>query len=220
MIEIDSGDTVAMACVPAGGTPSLPADRSQVPELYRQAIETLKQGPGAHFVTGPVFVRGASRGDTLQVDILEATRNMDGGFTTILPLLGTLPEEFTDYETIHPRIDRERGACVLPLGAELPLAPLFGVIDIAPPPEWGACSTNIPRAFGGNMENMELKPGTTLYLPVSTEGAFVLRRRRPWRAGRWRGLHQRAGDRPRRPLPADGTQGPTAKMPPPRPQRT
>ena len=28
------------------------------------------------------------------------------------------------------------------------------------------------RAFGGNMDNKELKPGTTLYLPVFNEGAL------------------------------------------------
>lgn len=172
VIEIDSGDTVSMACVPAGGTASLPGDRSLVPELYRDALKTLAQGPGAHFVTGPVFVRGATRGDTLQVDILEATPNMDWGFVSIMPLLGTLPDEFTDYETIHPRIDRARGTCTLPWGTELPLDPFFGVIGTAPPPEWGACSTNVPRAFGGNMDNKELKPGTTLYLPVFAEGAL------------------------------------------------
>lgn len=172
VLEVASGDTVTLTAVPAGGLATLPADRSLVPPGYLKAIETLPQGPGAHFVTGPVFVRGAERGDTLQVDILEATPTMDWGFVAILPLLGTLPEEFTDYETIHPRIDRARGVCVLPWGTELPLAPFFGVIGTAPPPEWGPLTTNVPRAFGGNMDNKELKPGTTLYLPVFTEGAL------------------------------------------------
>ncbi|MES2711312.1 MAG: acetamidase/formamidase family protein [Pseudomonadota bacterium] len=172
VLTIDSGDTVRLSAVPAGGLSSLPADRSMVPPGYLAAIETLRQGPGAHFVTGPVFVRGAERGDTLQVDILSVEPTMDWGFTAILPLLGTLPEEFTEYETIHPRIDKARGVCVLPWGTELPLDPFFGVMGTAPPPEWGAITTNIPRAFGGNMDNKELKAGTTLYLPVFAEGAL------------------------------------------------
>jgi len=171
ILTVDSGDTVALACVPAGGLPTLPADRSRVPAGYLEAIEKLKQGPGAHFVTGPIAVRGAERGDTLQVDILEAKPTMDWGFVAIMPLLGTLPDEFTEYETIHPPIDRERGVVTLPWGTELPLDPFFGVIGTAPPPEWGAVTTNVPRAFGGNMDNKELKPGTTLYLPVFTDGA-------------------------------------------------
>lgn len=172
VVEIESGDTVGLACVPAGGLPSLPTDRAMVPPEYLAAIETLPQGPGAHFVTGPVFVRGAERGDTLQVDILAAEPTMDWGYTAILPLLGTLPEEFIEYETIHPRIDRTRGMCILPWGTELPLDPFFGVLGTEPPPEWGRLTTNIPRAFGGNMDNKELKPGATLYLPIFNEGAL------------------------------------------------
>jgi acetamidase/formamidase len=172
VLTVDSGDEVTLACVPAGGAATLPANAAMVPEFYRRAIAELPQGPGAHFVTGPVFVRGAMPGQVLQVDILEAKPIMDWGFTCILPLMGTLPEEFTDYETIHPMIDREAGTCTLPWGTVLPLDPFFGVIGTAPPPEWGAITTNIPRAFGGNMDNKELKPGTTLYLPVFAEGAL------------------------------------------------
>ncbi len=172
VVTVESGDVVTITAVPAGGTPAFPPDATLVPEAYRAAVEGLRQGPGAHFVNRPAFVRGASRGDVLQVDILSAEPCMDWGFVSIMPLLGTLPDEFTEYETIHPRIDRKRGVCHLPWGTELPLDPFFGVIGVAPPPEWGCCSTNVPRAFGGNMDNKELKPGTTLYLPVFNEGAL------------------------------------------------
>ncbi|MDO9711815.1 acetamidase/formamidase family protein [Paracraurococcus lichenis] len=171
-VTVDSGDTVTITSIPAGGAPSFPPDAAAVPAEYRAAVESVPQGPGAHFVNRPVFVRGAARGDVLQVDILSAEPSMDWGFVSVMPLLGTLPEEFTEYETIHPRIDRARGTCTLPWGTELPLDPFFGVIGTAPPPEWGACTTNIPRAFGGNMDNKELKPGTTLFLPVFNEGAL------------------------------------------------
>lgn len=111
-------------------------------------------------------------GDVLQIDILEVKTRMDWGFVAILPLLGTLPDEFTDYETIHPTIDAERGVCVMPWGTEIPLDPFFGIISVAPPPAWGRCGSPVPRSFGGNMDNKELKPGTTLYLPVYNEGAL------------------------------------------------
>jgi acetamidase/formamidase len=174
VLEVESGDTVTLHSFPAGGEAALPADPSRVPADYRHALDTLVQGPGAHFVTGPIYVRGAEVGDTLQVDILEVTPRMDYGFVAILPLLGTLPDEFTDYETIHPVIDRERGVCTLPWGTELPLDPFFGVIGVAPPRAWGRCTTNVPRSFGGNMDNKELKAGVTLYLPVLNEGALFL----------------------------------------------
>lgn len=172
VLRIDSGDTVSLACVPAGGAASFPADLSRVPAAWRTAVETMTQGPGAHFVTGPVFVKGAMPGDVLQVEILEAKPAMDFGFVSMAPLLGTLVGEFPDAETIHPPIDRAKGTCALPWGTELPLDPFFGVIGTAPPANWGKVSTNIPRSFGGNMDNKELKPGTTLYLPVFAEGAL------------------------------------------------
>ena len=174
VVRVESGDTVTLRSFPAGGRASLPADASRVPADYLAALDGLVKGDGAHFVTGPVFVRGARPGDTLQVDILEAVPTMDWGFVSIMPLLGTLPEEFTEYETIHPAIDRARNVCLLPWGTELPLDPFFGIIAVAPPREWGACNSNIPRSFGGNMDNKELKPGTTLYLPVFNEGALFM----------------------------------------------
>jgi len=116
--------------------------------------------------------RGRSPGDTLQVDILDVVVSQDWGFVAILPLLGTLPDEFTDYETIHPAVDHQRRLCIMPWGAEIPLAPFFGIMGVAPPPAWGRVGSAVPRSFGGNMDNKELKPGTTLYLPVFNAGAL------------------------------------------------
>ncbi len=173
VLTVDSGDTVKLHSFPAGGMECLP-ELSRVPADYLAALRALPAGPGPHFITGPVFVRGAQPGDTLQVDILDAAPTMDWGFVAILPLLGTLPDEFTDYETIHPAIDRARRVCVLPWGTELQLDPFFGIIGVAPPKAWGRCGSPVPRAFGGNMDNKELKPGTTLYLPVFNEGALFM----------------------------------------------
>jgi len=172
VLTVQSGDTVTLTSFPAGGREFLPADPSRVPAAYRAALDTLPPGPGPHFLSGPIFVQGAMPGDTLQVDILDAKLTMDWGFVAILPLLGTLPEEFTTYETIHPTIDRDRRTVMLPWGTELPLDPFFGIIAMAPPKAWGRCGSPVPRSFGGNMDNKELKPGTTLYLPVFNEGAL------------------------------------------------
>ena len=173
VLEVASGDTVTLHAFPAGGRDSLPA-HLPVPGDYLAALDALPPGPGPHFITGPVFVQGARPGDTLQVDILEAVPRMDWGFVAILPLLGTLPEEFTEYETIHPAIDRARGVMTWPWGRELPLDPFFGIMAVAPPRAWGRCGSPVPRAFGGNMDNKELKPGATLYLPVFNEGALFM----------------------------------------------
>ncbi|MBU2358566.1 MAG: acetamidase/formamidase family protein, partial [Alphaproteobacteria bacterium] len=60
----------------------------------------------------------------------------------------------------------------MPWGLELPLAPFFGVMGVAPPPNWGRISTIEPRRHGGNIDNKELVAGTTLYLPVHAPGAL------------------------------------------------
>jgi acetamidase/formamidase len=172
ILEVSSGDTVTLHSFPSGGKETLPDDLNLVPSDYLAALETLPPGPGSHFMTGPIYVRGAAVGDALQIDILDVKVRQDWGFVSILPLLGTLPDEFTDYETIHPRIDRERNVCIMPWGSEIPLEPFFGIIATAPPPSWGRCGSPVPRAFGGNMDNRELRAGTTLYLPVFNEGAL------------------------------------------------
>ncbi len=172
VLRIASGDTVTLHSFPAGGKECLPRDGTAVPEGYMAALETLAQGNGPHFITGPVFVEGARPGDVLQVEILDVKVNQDWGFVAILPLLGTLPDEFTDYETIHPKVDHARNTCVMPWGTEIPLDPFFGIIATAPPPAWGRCGSPVPRSFGGNMDNKELRAGTTLYLPVFNEGAL------------------------------------------------
>ncbi len=172
VLEIASGDSVTLSSFPAGGRECLPADKTAVPADYLAALDALPPGPGPHFMTGPVYVTGAEPGDVLQVDILDVKVSMDWGFVSILPLLGTLPDEFTDYETIHPTVDHARNVCVLPWGTEIPLDPFFGILGVAPPPAWGRVGSPVPRSFGGNMDNKELRPGSTLYLPVFNKGAL------------------------------------------------
>jgi acetamidase/formamidase len=172
VLEIDSGDSVTLHSFPAGGPETLPADKSLVGADYQKALDVLPQGPGPHFITGPVAVRGARPGDTLQVDILDVKIRQDWGFMAILPLLGALIEEFPEYEIVHPLIDHRRNVAIMPWGTEVPLAPFFGILAVAPPPAWGRVGSPVPRSFGGNMDNKELRPGSTLYLPVFNDGAL------------------------------------------------
>jgi acetamidase/formamidase len=174
VLEVDSGDTVTLTSWMAGYREQLHPDPGRVDPRHLAAIEQVPPGPGAHFMTGPVHVRGAAPGDVLEIEILEHAFPCDWGYTCILPLLGTIPEDFDLYEVIHPDLDRERGLMVLPWGKEIALDPFFGVIAVAPPAHWGRCPSPPPRAFGGNMDNKELKPGSTLYLPVFNEGALFM----------------------------------------------
>ncbi|MEO1720878.1 MAG: acetamidase/formamidase family protein [Pseudomonadota bacterium] len=174
--SIASGDEVVFHCLPAAARNALPADGAGVLPEHVAALDyhEPRQGATSHMISGPVHVEGAEPGDVLQVDILEALPAQDWGYAAILPLMGALPDDFPDRELIHIPIDRARSTCRLPWGLEVPLDPFFGIMAVAPPKAWGRVGAAEPRAFGGNMDNKELKPGTTLYLPVFQEGALFM----------------------------------------------
>lgn len=174
VVTIDSGDEVTLDCLPACTIDDLPPDRSPVLPAHLAALAAHegRMGAGPHFMTGPVFVRGAMPGDMLQVDILEAAPMQDWGFTAIMPWLGALPDEFTNYQNMFLSIDRAAGTCTVPWGLTMPLEPFFGILAVAPPAAWGRIGSPQPRSHGGNMDNKELQVGTTLYLPVHQEGAL------------------------------------------------
>ncbi len=57
------------------------------------------------------------------------------------------------------------------LGRRVRLAPFLGVLGM-PPAEPGIHSTIPPRRSGGNIDCKELVAGTTLYLPITVDGAL------------------------------------------------
>ena len=170
VIEIASGDEVALSCLPAGTAASWP--EGGVEPVHARVLEAVPRDLGAHMMTGPVAVAGARPGDALRVDILEITPAHDLGFTGVRPLHGALPDRFPGPHVIHVPVDRDAWTCTLPWGSVLPLDPFFGVMAVAPPPDWGRLRSAEPRAFGGNTNLKELRAGATLWLPVFNEGAL------------------------------------------------
>ena len=179
VLTVASGDTVTVDCV-SGGPDILPPEALQwwrfdiLPDHL--AIHAgLEPKLGAHILTGPIAVEGAEPGDVLAIEILAIDPRQNWGYTRIRPLSGTLPEDFPMRRIRHTAIDRQRGIGTVPWGAEIDLAPFFGVMGVAPPPAYGAVTSIVPREFGGNMDLKELTAGTTLYLPVLTPGALFSR---------------------------------------------
>jgi acetamidase/formamidase len=171
-LRVASGDTVAVECV-SGGPDVLPqGDGFEILPDHLSIHAGLQPKLGAHILTGPIAVAGAEPGDVLEIEILSIDCRQNWGYTRVRPLSGTLPEDFPIRRTWHSRIDRQRGTTTLPWGAEIDLAPFFGVMGVAPRPVYGACSSIQPREFGGNMDLKELTAGTTLYLPVWAPGAL------------------------------------------------
>ena len=137
VLKIASGDTVRLSSWAAADEEDLPPDRSLVDPGHLRAMRELVRGPASHMLTGPVHVEGAEPGDVLQIEILEITLADGWGFVGMLPLRGTLPEDFdTAPLVIHATIDRECRTCRLPWGLELALDPFFGILAVAPPAHW------------------------------------------------------------------------------------
>jgi acetamidase/formamidase len=168
-LTIDSGDTVTIDTV-SGGPVDI-RDTSIMLPHHREICEKLKPSPGPHILTGPVAVRSAEPGDTLEVRIKTIELTVDWGWNLIRPLRGTLPEDYPEYRCRIIAIDRAAMAAQLPWGARIPLSPFFGIMAVAPPANYGLCSSVEPREFGGNMDNKELLAGTSVYFPVFVPGA-------------------------------------------------
>jgi acetamidase/formamidase len=172
VLTIASGDTVTMDCV-SGGPDVLPQEgKFEILPDHLAIQRALEPRLGAHILTGPIAVKGAEPGDVLEIQILSIDPRQNWGYTRIRPLSGTLPEDFPIRRIWHTAIDRQRGIATVPWGAEIELAPFFGVMGVAPPPIYGAVTSIVPREFGGNMDLKELVAGTTLYLPVWAPGGL------------------------------------------------
>ncbi|SEQ21184.1 Acetamidase/formamidase [Faunimonas pinastri] len=171
-VTVSSGSEVVIDTI-SGDEPNLPDDpKFELLPEHREILKGLTQGPGPHLLTGPVAVEGLKAGGVLQVEILDVQLRQNWGYNVIVPLLGTLPDDFPNFVLHHLPIDRDAGIVTLPWGGRLATAPFFGVMGVAPPPNWRRITTTIPRAHGGNMDNKELVPGTTVYLPAFCDGGL------------------------------------------------
>lgn len=172
VLTVPDGASVTIETV-SGNPAFVPTpDEFHVPRALLQIHSEVEKGPGPHILTGPVFIEGAAPGDILEIRIDEVACTQDWGLNTFRPLSGTLPYDFDRTHSTLIRLDLDRQVGRLPWGLELPLRPFFGIMAVAPPHEWGQVTSVMPRAFGGNLDNKELVAGTTLYLPVFTEGAL------------------------------------------------
>ena len=167
-IEVEPGDTVVIDTV--SGWPAV-APEPDYSAAHREVFTKAKQELGAHILTGPVAVRGAQPGDTLEVRIRKIELTAEWGWNVIRPLRGTLPEDFPNFERRTIPIDRAAMCARLPWGPSVPLSPFFGILATSPRPEYGRISSVEPREFGGNMDCKEFVAGTSLFLPVFVPGA-------------------------------------------------
>lgn len=147
VLAIESGDSVRFSVPDAGW--HVEAEEQIAPR--DPSVDT------GHALAGPIEVRGARAGQTLEVRIDEV-RPAFWGVTFAA-------EEHAVFWELADGIGRA-------LGREVELAPFLGVLGM-PPPEPGVHSTIPPRRCGGNIDCKELVAGTTLFLPIPVDGALL-----------------------------------------------
>ena len=177
VLKIASGDTVRVETMVAGGLERLNlagVPDAEIPDSLKQVEKSITdRGPGAHPLTGPIYVQRAEPGDTLEVHILGFEYLHPFGVTGFRPGSGTLPDEFPYARFKMIRFDPKAGLAEFSRGVRLKLAPFWGSIGVAPPPVIHRLSSGPPGSHAGNLDNKELVAGSILYLPVHVPGALL-----------------------------------------------
>jgi len=167
---IASGETVEFDLLDAAG--------GQIgPQSTVETIRTLDFSR-VDQVNGPIFVEGATPGDTLEIEFLDL-QPADWGWTAIIPGFGLLANEFPEAAikiwhlegSAEDTNNRANGWGEFAPGIRIPLAPFCGEIGLAPGTA-GPHSTIPPYRHGGNMDTKHITRGAKLYLPVEVNGAL------------------------------------------------
>ena len=173
VLSIRSGDIVDVSTVLTPRPERLLAV-GILPEQIEPAAQAIRDqitdwGPGPHPLTGPVYVEGAEPGDVLEVRVLGIQLALSYGYNTCAGFLPELcPEEGSRIlwlDTINMVSEYEPGIII-------PLAPFFGSMGVAPPPDAGRWPSFPPWIHAGNLDNKELVAGTSLFIPVHVPGAL------------------------------------------------
>lgn len=170
ILEIESGDTVDFKTLDARWYLERP-ESATAPEPRRvEPRDPILDG--GHCLVGPVFIKGAKPGMTLEIRIEEILVS-DWGW-----LSAGFPSSNNERLGVHQKftfhlwdLDREAGTGTNQHGHTVKLNPFMGVMGM-PTNEPGVLMTGPPRFTGGNLDCKELVAGSTLYLPIDVEGGL------------------------------------------------
>jgi acetamidase/formamidase len=176
-LRIRSGDSVRVETMVARGVERLRlagVGADEIPASLAAVEAAVKErGPGAHPLTGPIFVEGAEPGDVLEVHVEQIGFLHPYGVGAFSPRGGTLPDDFPYAGLKLFRFDAGNTTTRFAEGIRLTLAPFFGSIGVAPPVLSGRLSSGPPDYHAGNLDNKELGAGSTVFLPVHVPGALL-----------------------------------------------
>jgi acetamidase/formamidase len=177
VLRVPSGSTIRVETMIARGLQRVRASgvrEDEIPEALKAVEKAVtERGPGAHPMTGPVWIEDAQPGDVLEVRILGFEFLHPYGITGFVPDSGTLPTDFPYTRFRRVPIDTASATAAFAPGITLKVAPFFGSIGVAPSALVGRISSGPPGHHAGNLDNKELIAGSTLYIPVHVPGALL-----------------------------------------------
>jgi acetamidase/formamidase len=177
-LTIKSGDTVVIHTLltnsPAGLEKAgvAPADVEQALRAVYDGVPASERGPGGHILTGPIAIEGAEPGDTLEVRIDKVELTIPYAYNAFRYGAGFLTDDFPYARMKIVPLDKKAMLGRFGPGINVPLAPFFGSMGVAPPESFGRYDSAPPTIHGGNMDDKALVAGTTLFLPVHAKGAL------------------------------------------------
>jgi acetamidase/formamidase len=177
VLRIKSGDTVEVQTLIVSTPARLEAagvKSDQIEQSLRDIVKEVTKGPGAHILTGPIFIEGAEPGDVLEVRIKTMKLAIPYAYNAFSPGRGYLPEDFPYARMRIIPLDEKRMVAEFADGVEIPLRPFFGSMGVAPPEVSGRINSGPPWVHAGNLDNKELVAGSTLFIPVHVRGALFL----------------------------------------------
>lgn len=167
VLNLVSGDTVKTFTVDASGT-----DKNSKKVTW-----------GGNPLTGPFYIQNSMPGDVVAVKIISVKTNRGWAFSGRSIIENALE---TNY-LINKKNERIDNAWLINTDSSflkmeypsdglksyrIPLTPFLGCVGVAPSYGTGISSRE-SGYFGGNMEEKTIANGTTLYLPVSVQGAYL-----------------------------------------------
>lgn len=158
--------------IESGETISVESEDALSGQIRKQGDRRDKTAiPFSNPVAGPILIAGAEPGDELAVTIhsIEPRDGQCATYTGPARQLG----EWLGNEVPH-------GAHVCPIRGghiqwndriAIPYRPMLGCIGTAP--DWGTPTTGPAGPHGGNLDLVEVGPGSTIYLPVKVAGGYL-----------------------------------------------
>jgi acetamidase/formamidase len=171
VLTIDPGDTVVYKTLDAAWNILPRGSEEEQPVKFPELDREVDKG---HCLSGPIAIRGAEPGMTLEVKVDEI-RVGPRGWTSSGGWVHRVHQRLGISEgpeaTHFWSLDAERLIGRNQHGHEVRLRPFMGVMGM-PPNEPGRHPTPPPRRTGGKLDCKELVAGSSLFLPIEVPGGL------------------------------------------------